>query len=846
VDSVPKISNLINFSFLKIFFIMSASSSSSSSFSSSSSKKAVILTSGISEKSGASGTSERAQTDKTDGTLDDDDYVYEEDDIDLETHSNEIIRIGIDLGPGSAKPVLNLRTASPIDQGHSQQTDDVTPLIGIPRLYPRVDKHKNTNDPFSSSSSSSAAAAFSSASSSSAQSASLKGLSGLSRSNRYVVVEGPSLESAMISEVAETAKLLALSEQDALLLLHTFLWKKSRLYNALWEDCGVKVRANAGLTVGPDPPPFPTEWIKLLETNPKAEIFCSVSLEDKPLESFDALPCGHFFSQYAWHGHLTEAMKLPDIAQLTRCLYPDCKELCLMRMFQKILLPADFQRFCLFGIKRFVASFGGIAWCPGLNCASCVKALDGQGDDDTVECSRGHSFCFGCCKIAHKPATCEAMKKWDLKENEEGLSINFIKNELKARPCPKCSVNVQRESGCNKVKCLLCSHSFCFVCGGDYYKTHNYPQEAWTCTVVVSADAKSSVPNDLEIYEAFRNRYLSALESSKAMTDSFPKLEQSIAKLYKKLISEESLPFKINNTNENTAVNTAVGLKSPSSSSSYSGLYSSSSSCDIGLSITDFDFIIEAGRTVVNGRTAIANSYAYAFFLEQNSTEANLFNNFQYQLEGTVESLHQRVQASLLEFLINGDIDGFLAALDGRDPSITQTSSGSSSGLTSAIVRPRSAPTPSSSSLFADNGAPTGSFSSRSPSNIQEIFSARDAFNKYRIQILTIRSTAETFMRSLCDAVSAGVLEGYEHKIPAASSYSSSSGTTAGRRVGSVKVSRPLEDSEDGRISNKEKAARYAQIDLDGQLAMNLQALEDGDGGGGFAVDVANIIEDDE
>jgi hypothetical protein len=333
------------------------------------------------------------------------------------------------------------------------------------------------------------------------------------------------------------------------------------------------------------------------------------------------------------------------------------------------------------------------------------------------------------------------------------------------------------------------------------------------------------------------------------MTDSFPKLEQSIAKLYKKLASEESLLFKISNTNVNTAVNTAVGLKSPSSSSSYSGLYSSSSSCDIGLSITDFDFIIEAGRTVVNGRTAIANSYAYAFFLEQNSTEANLFNNFQSQLEGTVESLHQRVQASLLEFLINGDVDGFLAALDGRDPSITQTSSGSSSGLTSAIVRPRSAPTPSSSSLFADNGAPTGSFSSRSPSNIQEIFSARDAFNKYRIQILTIRSTAETFMRSICDAVSAGVLEGYEHKFPAASSSSSSSGTLAalaGRRVGTMKVSRPLEDSEDGRIPNKEKATRYAQIDLDGQLAMNLQALEDGDGGGGFAVDVANIIEDDE
>jgi hypothetical protein len=35
--------------------------------------------------------------------------------------------------------------------------------------------------------------------------------------------------------------------------------------------------------------------------------------------------------------------------------------------------------------------------------------------------------------------------------------------------------------GCNKVMCSQCGFTFCWMCGGDYLKTHDYPREAWGC-----------------------------------------------------------------------------------------------------------------------------------------------------------------------------------------------------------------------------------------------------------------------------------------------------------------------------------------------------------------------------
>ena len=348
---------------------------------------------------------------------------------------------------------------------------------------------------------------------------------------------------------------------------------------------------------------------------------------------------------------------------------------------------------------------------------------------------------------------------------------------------------------------------------------------------------------------------MAAIESSRAMTESFPKLDQSITALYKKLVSDSTATsssiLSSSEATSSSAVSSSAQFDSPSkllhSSSSYAGLYSMSDFDEVGLSISDFEFIREAGNTVAKGRIAIANSYAHAFFIDRKDMkEANLFSTWQSQLEGTVESLHQRVQASILDDLVNGNVESFMAALDGRDPAEASVESGSTK-----LTRPKSAPTLSSSSLPVSNtaslfatvgaGGISGSLSSRSPSTAldsQATRTTRSAFKEYRVRILTARSTAETFMKSICAGVAAGVLEGYEHHHSSSSSSVTLKGGVGGNGGGGGGggfggrrgVARPHEDTEEEKQKNRERTARYKQMDLDEQLALDLQAEEDGGG----------------
>lgn len=46
---------------------------------------------------------------------------------------------------------------------------------------------------------------------------------------------------------------------------------------------------------------------------------------------------------------------------------------------------------------------------------------------------------------------------------EELMSIKELYND--ARSCPKCRMTISKTEGCNKVVCISCGQSFCFLCG---------------------------------------------------------------------------------------------------------------------------------------------------------------------------------------------------------------------------------------------------------------------------------------------------------------------------------------------------------------------------------------------
>jgi len=101
-----------------------------------------------------------------------------------------------------------------------------------------------------------------------------------------------------------------------------------------------------------------------------------------------------------------------------------------------------------------------------------------------VDCGNGHFFCWECLKEAHAPSGCDQWLQWlhkvvtikpeELKttcsESEEAANCYWLVSNCKA--CPNCKSPIQKNEGCNHMKCCKCKFDFCWVCL-DAWKKHS-------------------------------------------------------------------------------------------------------------------------------------------------------------------------------------------------------------------------------------------------------------------------------------------------------------------------------------------------------------------------------------
>jgi len=96
----------------------------------------------------------------------------------------------------------------------------------------------------------------------------------------------------------------------------------------------------------------------------------------------------------------------------------------------------------------------------------------------TVKCRCSFSFCFSCQYEAHAPASCDQVKLWQKKCNDDSETGHWLGANTK--DCPRCSVLVEKNGGCNHMTCRQCSHEWCWMCNKpwkghtDYYSCAKY------------------------------------------------------------------------------------------------------------------------------------------------------------------------------------------------------------------------------------------------------------------------------------------------------------------------------------------------------------------------------------
>ncbi|ENN79423.1 hypothetical protein YQE_04067, partial [Dendroctonus ponderosae] len=375
----------------------------------------------------------------------------------------------------------------------------------------------------------------------------------------------------------------------------------------------------------------------------RQEVMCEICLNlipddwEQPLK----MSCRHFFCKSCWQSYLTTKIQDGDAHHIL-CPAFECHILVPVEFIEKLVSPEMARRYLQFDIKAFVESNKTIKWCPIPACGRAVRLPEAEQTpgktyanrkalpltSHAVDCGNAHFFCWECLGDAHAPCGCEQWQQWHRKIAEikpEELSTACMGTEEAAnclwlvtnsKPCPNCRSPIQKNEGCNHMKCSKCKFDFCWVCQESWKRHSSATGGYFRCNrfeAVRKADEKQgSLVNEaiekntelqeitrfLHYYTRFRNH-----ENSQKMEEP---LLTSVRKKMEVLASSLGI-------NKEEAIESST------------------------------KFIEDGVRELLKARRVLCGSYAYGYYLEDDGYNKHIFESMQNELEESTEKLSEMI-----------------------------------------------------------------------------------------------------------------------------------------------------------------------------------------------------------
>ncbi|KAJ4914223.1 putative E3 ubiquitin-protein ligase ARI1 [Raphanus sativus] len=427
-----------------------------------------------------------------------------------------------------------------------------------------------------------------------------------SKKSSTQVITQESLLAAQREDLMRVMELLSIKEHHARTLLIHYQWDIEKLTSVFVEKGKDSLFSAAGITTLFDSGSFPSS----------SNMSCDVCLEDVLADQMKRMDCGHCFCNTCWTEHFTVQINEGQSKRI-RCMAHKCNAICDEDVVRKLVSekrPDLAEKFDRFLVESYIEDNKMVKWCPSTpHCGNAIRAEDDKLCE--VECSCGLQFCFSCTCQAHSPCSCLMWELWRKKCRDESETVNWITVHTKL--CPKCSKPVEKNGGCNLVKCI-CGQYFCWLCGGATGREHTYRSIAGHSCGRYEDDKERQMERakrDLDRYTHYHHRY-------KAHTDS-SKLEDKLrGKILKKVSKSEKKELKLK----------------------------------------DFTWVTNGLNRLFRSRRILSYSYAFAYYMfgeelfkdemssEEREMKKNLFEDQQQQLEGNVEKLSQLLEEPFDDF----------------------------------------------------------------------------------------------------------------------------------------------------------------------------------------------------
>ncbi|CCF55789.1 hypothetical protein KAFR_0A03540 [Kazachstania africana CBS 2517] len=400
----------------------------------------------------------------------------------------------------------------------------------------------------------------------------------------------------MLERVNHLQPIFSLPLEDIIILMQHYDWNEERLLEK-WTDkmddllteIGL-IHENGNLTVN-------ERGVAL-----KEDFECGICCEVKSVEVF-SLECGHEYCIECYRRYIQGRLHSGNIITCMGCSVALKNE-----DIDEIMGYESSNKLMYSSIKSFVSKHHrNYKWCPYTDC-KCIIHLDDTSSlseysrlhySPFVKCNALHRFCFSCGFEIHAPADCDITNAWIKKARKESENLNWVLSNTKE--CPKCSVNIEKDGGCNHMVCSSCKYEFCWICEGEWAP---HGKSFYQCTLYKNEDGKYNKS--------------SSQEANKLMKKYT---------FYYRMFNEHEVSAKLD-----WKLGQTVGIKVKSLQEK------------IGVSWIEGQFLAESLRTLNEGRTALKWSFAVAFYSDPSHNLTKIFVDNQALLSKAVEDLSELLQ----------------------------------------------------------------------------------------------------------------------------------------------------------------------------------------------------------
>jgi len=189
-------------------------------------------------------------------------------------------------------------------------------------------------------------------------------------------------------------------------------------------------------------------------------LICEEKLTEEELNN-NFIECFHGFCDDCFFNYFKEKINNNDVEKI-KCPEKSCKNYLYTEFIENKLIKdiSLLEKYKKLYKRKQLAANPNIQLCPFPDCESYAE----KGKNKFVTCKENnHKFCFNCLKDWHENKNCEM---------EINKSFEKWKDPYKVKRCPKCKYYIEKNKGCNHIKCLNCKYEWCWLCQQKYTSDH--------------------------------------------------------------------------------------------------------------------------------------------------------------------------------------------------------------------------------------------------------------------------------------------------------------------------------------------------------------------------------------